>query len=1020
MIKNGVRFALLVVILCGLSTFVFAQEAAQEGLPTISELEALLEEAAPPEEGLSAGVEEAILEAEQKLEEGLPDVAKEILMRLERTVELSAADMKALDEAHKKVDEALGKARKKVEKEIEKKLALEAPPTAEEDAAERILREARRKMLIEQALRRAKARQFVGYAQTLLYSELKPEEAREWALKALVLDPENKDAQDVKADAEIEMGLPGAKEIKTIKDAVGLQSIREKFMQQQLRNAKAQAAALYAEGDYEQALAKWRLARTYIVSLSVYRDGMEAERAEVEEQIQLTKEALEKARKRLAEEREKEAAEEIKQGITDVMEMETKKRADLIEDVAKLIREKRFQEAEKALKMWEYEEPGAVLPPVMREDAVREDHIHQMAKLRRENEREGLRVIENSYEKTIPYSKVIDYPDIRTWKEVISVRDEVPYPSRVRYITPEEKEVYAKLAKKVRLEFDATPLEQVVEFLGEYTDVNFTLIRQDVPPDGAPITLRCETSIEDALDEIARLSGMGWKVKGPFVTIGNPERLKDYELRVYDVRDLLYNVSDRGAGEGRAGEGRGGGGTEVSYGGEEWGQWGGEEAWSGAEAGAERGEGEVEDLQDRADSLRLLIMATVAPGTWAAGGVIGGPEREGREGREIEGAWGVGGVGVGATPQVGAGGAEMWGMGAEFAAAPEEAVTAPRGRIFVRGGNPGDLLILQTPEVHEEIERLLRTLRRTQHLQVRVEARFLTVSADFLEEVGFHWDAFSLQSTAFTGPGGTQEDDFILMSPTYGGMTPTVLGSNYVISPTGPTPGMPFIGTGVPYFTPSVGMNLNFSIFDGERSLIGFFRAAQQHSGANVLSAPAVTLMNAQRGYLTITTTYHYVSTFSVEEGVPVPETEEVEDVVELEVRPVVSADRRYVFLELIPYTSKVLEFERYDFLTAVTAPGDGDGGGAVALLPNYTQLPRTVEQELETTVCVPDKGILMIGGLADSRRTEQETGVPILSKVPLLKRLFVSTGTQMKRSHLLILVQPEIIELVERERLEF
>jgi len=962
MIKNGVRFALLVVILCGLSTFVFAQEAAQEGTPTISELEALLEETAPPEEGLSAGVEEAILEAERKLEEGLPEVAKEILMRVERTVELSAADMKALDEVHKKVDEALGEARKKVEEEIEQKLALEAPPTAEEDAAERILREARRKMLIEQALRKAKARQFVGYAQTLLYSELKAEEAREWALKA---------------------------------------------------------AALYAEGDYEQALAKWRLARTYIVSLSVYRDGMEAERAEVERQIQLTKEALEKARKRLAEEREKEAAEEIKQGIADVMEMETKKRADLIEDVVKLIRGKRFEEAEKALKMWEYEEPGAVLPPVMREDAVRKGHIHQMAKLRRENERESLRVIENSYEKTIPYSKVIDYPDIKVWKEVISARDSVSYPSRVRYVTPEEKEVYAKLDKKVRLEFDETPLEQVVEFLGEYTDVNFTLIRQDVPPDGAPITLRCETSIKDALDEIARLSGMGWKVKGSFVTIGNPERLKEYELRVYDVRDLLYNVSDRGAGEGRGGE-RGGGGTEVSYGGGEWGQWSGEEAWSGAEAGAEEGEDEVEDLQDRADSLRMLIMATVAPGTWAAGGVIGGPEREGREGRGTEGAWGVGGVGVGAAPQVGGGGAEMWGMGAEFAAAPEGAGPAPKGRIFVRGGNPGDLLILQTPEVHEEIERLLRTLRRTQHLQVRVEARFLTVSADFLEEVGFHWDAFSLQSTAFTGPGGTQEDDFILMSPTYGGMSPTVMGSNYVIGPTGPTPGMPFIGTGVPYFSPSVGMNLNFSIFDGERSLIGFFRAAQQHNGANVLSAPAVTLMNAQRGYLTITTTYHYVSTFSVEEGVPVPETEEVEDVVELEVRPVVSADRRYVFLELVPYTSKVLEFERYDFLTAVTAAGGGEGEGAVALLPNYTQLPRTVEQELETTVCVPDKGILMIGGLADSRRTEQETGVPILSKVPLLKRLFVSTGTQMTRSHLLILVQPEIIELAERERMEF
>ncbi len=46
------------------------------------------------------------------------------------------------------------------------------------------------------------------------------------------------------------------------------------------------------------------------------------------------------------------------------------------------------------------------------------------------------------------------------------------------------------------------------------------------------------------------------------------------------------------------------------------------------------------------------------------------------------------------------------------------------------------LIITQTSEVHEKIANLLAQLREAQAVQVSIEARFLTVSRHFIEDVG--------------------------------------------------------------------------------------------------------------------------------------------------------------------------------------------------------------------------------------------------------------------------------------------
>jgi general secretion pathway protein D len=58
----------------------------------------------------------------------------------------------------------------------------------------------------------------------------------------------------------------------------------------------------------------------------------------------------------------------------------------------------------------------------------------------------------------------------------------------------------------------------------------------------------------------------------------------------------------------------------------------------------------------------------------------------------------------------------------------------------------------------------------------------------------------------------------------------------------------------------------------------------------------------------------------------------------------------------------------------------------------------------------VPDGGTLLLGGLKRSATDEKEVGVPVLSKIPVLGRLFTNRSKVADQQILLILVKPTII----------
>ncbi len=73
-------------------------------------------------------------------------------------------------------------------------------------------------------------------------------------------------------------------------------------------------------------------------------------------------------------------------------------------------------------------------------------------------------------------------------------------------------------------------------------------------------------------------------------------------------------------------------------------------------------------------------------------------------------------------------------------------------------------------------------------------------------------------------------------------------------------------------------------------------------------------------------------------------------------------------------------------------------------------EFPKFIKRSAETTAIVQSGHTLVIGGLISENNSKNRTGIPLLSKLPLIGYLFGSTTDTYKRTELLLLVTPYVI----------
>jgi type II secretory pathway component GspD/PulD (secretin) len=318
--------------------------------------------------------------------------------------------------------------------------------------------------------------------------------------------------------------------------------------------------------------------------------------------------------------------------------------------------------------------------------------------------------------------------------------------------------------------------------------------------------------------------------------------------------------------------------------------------------------------------------------------------------------------------------------------------------------SPKKLSIRQTHEVHEEIQALLTALRSALGNQVSIEARYLVVTENFLEEIGLDID-FAFNLGGKWGQLVFEQDSSIAKAGRTG--VPLSFGGGELSASD---------------ITGGYG-----SILD-DLQVAFLLRATQAHTDAKSLTAPTVTVLSGESATFNIQRTIPFalpptqqagVTTVSGQTGTTTtgtgggiqPQYVFVPSGSSLVITPVITHDKKNVLLQIITQQNEYLGLRESLVQTPIV------GGVGDADVQTYrVQLPETESSTVMTRVSVPDSGTLLLGGQKITAEIETEAGVPILSKVPILGRLFSNRSIVKDQKILLILVRPSIILQEERE----
>lgn len=342
------------------------------------------------------------------------------------------------------------------------------------------------------------------------------------------------------------------------------------------------------------------------------------------------------------------------------------------------------------------------------------------------------------------------------------------------------------------------------------------------------------------------------------------------------------------------------------------------------------------------------------------------------------------------------------------------------------------LVVNNTQEVQDQIVDLLKKLRELNDVQIVIEVRFITLNDDFFERVGVDFD-FSLNDNLPAGFDPTA--DTLPRSAAVGlgiGGTPTAnLDLQFLQdSFNSAAPEVGFAG-----FDPTSAASFGFAILSDIEVFL-LIQAAKGNERSNLLQSPTVTMFNGQSASVTdgfqqpfVTSVTPVVGDFAVAHQ---PVITILPDGTNLNVSAVVSNDRRSVRMTLVPQFTQIGDVQTFTFsgsqstevatnsllddLLDIATPDVSDDEVAVTTQGVTVQLPVIATTSVSTVVSVPDGGTILLGGI--KRMTEQRTerGVPFLSNIPYINRLFKNVSIGRDTQNLMMMVTPRIIIQAEEE----
>ena len=186
------------------------------------------------------------------------------------------------------------------------------------------------------------------------------------------------------------------------------------------------------------------------------------------------------------------------------------------------------------------------------------------------------------------------------------------------------------------------------------------------------------------------------------------------------------------------------------------------------------------------------------------------------------------------------------------------------------------------------------------------------------------------------------------------------------------------------------GATFGWGVVDESLTMTVILNALESQGNSNILSTPSLLTLDNEEAYITVGSEVPFVTGSYTNTGVgngaqnPFQTIERESVGVTLKVTPQIN-EGNAVVMDIVQEVSTL-------------APSIV----ASDLITN--------ERKIETMVLANDGNIVVLGGLVSDEVTDDSQGVPILSSIPLLGRLFRSDSVKVTKQNLLVFIRPTII----------
>lgn len=258
--------------------------------------------------------------------------------------------------------------------------------------------------------------------------------------------------------------------------------------------------------------------------------------------------------------------------------------------------------------------------------------------------------------------------------------------------------------------------------------------------------------------------------------------------------------------------------------------------------------------------------------------------------------------------------------------------------------------------------------------QVLVEALIVEVNEDLGRDLGVYWEGKG-NSSAAVGLFGTQNAS-IQASDTTGKGNLTVGG-------------------------------LNFGFYSGG-DLVSLIRVLEKTSNANVLSTPTVIALDNEEAKILVGESVPFkTGTERLNNNTVIGNNTTTNTNSSIYNNDFVQIERKDIGVELTvtPRINQegVLTLEVQQKVESIDESANvGGTSGAADIITN--------KREIKTKALVKDNSVLVLGGLIRDEIDAVDTGVPYLSKIPYLGRLFRGTSKHAVKKNLMVFIHPRIL----------